>query len=720
MRATPDSGIALIMVLGLLTVMVLMAVTFAISMRTERLAAGNAADTVRAREMVHAALARALSDLAVTLGTNGLNSHASGVRVGRAYPIWSVTNSHTNVDGIARARWAYTNALVKGDATNYVPGALLAAAMNADYANNSNHWLPVESLAYNIFGQVIETNLMGRVAYVILNCSGLLDANYAGSGSAPRGMGTNPSEIAIANLDEIGAGRLGNFIDKRDDAVRFETMAHLNSIGSTAIDAPASNLFVYSRALPGYWDNALACVGTQVNLAGEATNLIAHQSYITNAFVSIGFGQFEAGVLYSNLIDYVDDDLTPSNFEYCVEAIPMINEIVVSNGVEVTAGSLATTRKYRVFTDIFIETFFPFVKSEIAFFTLNVTNTFSGTAGFLHPQTPFTQNNVPVSAGNYKYRIHIEKPQFEAGTVNSITLIAAIDPKIQLGTPTVNGDILRSSVSLTTTHDGSSIGRDNKAASYECLDPRFNYNPADAQQWRARVPAITASDAPLHDVNPWIFEWWAAHPDGDLDFAMHVANEPLESVAELGCLVYTPASPWQTVKLYGPARQRVLDVFGIKKHSSDAFITNIIYRGLVNPSPNVATDATAIVLADMPVNEYPGQSTFIKLSMDDDARPFVSRLYAGGSFTNLSDVSLNLTSNDFTKADSEIKRESYFRNAFNLFNLRQNMFTIILEAQAASGGNLPRNPARQRAVVIVWRDPYTGEMFVRHIKWLED
>lgn len=44
-----EKGVALIMVLGLLTVMVLMAVTFAISMRTERLAAGNAADTLRAR-----------------------------------------------------------------------------------------------------------------------------------------------------------------------------------------------------------------------------------------------------------------------------------------------------------------------------------------------------------------------------------------------------------------------------------------------------------------------------------------------------------------------------------------------------------------------------------------------------------------------------------------------------------------------------------------------
>jgi hypothetical protein len=40
--------------------------------------------------------------------------------------------------------------------------------------------------------------------------------------------------------------------------------------------------------------------------------------------------------------------------------------------------------------------------------------------------------------------------------------------------------------------------------------------------------------------------------------------------------------------------------------------------------------------------------------------------------------------------------------------------------QAVFGGNIPKNPAKQRAVAIVWRDPFTGEMFVRHLKWLGD
>ncbi len=51
------------MVLGILSVMVIMAVAFAISMRTERVAAGNYADSVRARQLVHVAIARAMADI---------------------------------------------------------------------------------------------------------------------------------------------------------------------------------------------------------------------------------------------------------------------------------------------------------------------------------------------------------------------------------------------------------------------------------------------------------------------------------------------------------------------------------------------------------------------------------------------------------------------------------------------------------------------------------
>jgi len=278
-----------------------------------------------------------------------------------------------------------------------------------------------------------------------------------------------------------------------------------------------------------------------------------------------------------------------------------------------------------------------------------------------------------------------------------------------------NVDVLKNPIVLTTTHDGKNIGRDNKAASFECLDPRFNYDPADLMQWRPRTPFLP-SDAPIAGVNPWTTGWWLTDLTGDVDSEMHVAGDQLRSVAELGCLVYTNA-PWKTVKLYGPNLHRVLDVFGLSADTSYIFMTNTVYRGRVNCNSNLALDATAIVFAEMPVDQYPGGPMIHAVDIDERHK-IATNIFYGIAFTNLSDIGRDITY--FPGATTELERESYFRNGFNLFNVRQNLFTIIIEAQVASGGNIPRNPVKQRAVALVWRDPYTGEMFVRSIKWLGD
>ena len=195
---------------------------------------------------------------------------------------------------------------------------------------------------------------------------------------------------------------------------------------------------------------------------------------------------------------------------------------------------------------------------------------------------------------------------------------------------------------------------------------------------------------------------------------MFVANQPLRSVGELGYLVY---APWRTVKLYGPNLHRVLDVFGLSTNTGDVLMTNTVYRGRVNCNSNSVLDSTAVVFAGMPVDQYPGGPSNSVLSMPN-AQIFASEIFGGGICTNLSDMGRNLAV--FPGANTELEKEAYFRNAINLLNVRQNLFTIIIEAQVASSGNIPRNPVRQRAVALVWRDPYTGEMFVRSIKWLRD
>lgn len=703
---TNNSGVVLVMVLGLLSVMLLLAVTFAITMRTERLAAGNAADTVRARKLAQIGLARVLNQLASDLGPTGLYSTSGGIPVGKAYPSWTVTNSYTNTDGVGFARFPTNIYLLRGEATNYVPRILWDAATNADFTSSSNHWLAVESLIYTndpSAGPPSESNLMGRMAYLIINCSGLLDANYAGGAS--RGSGTNPIEIAIENLNEI-AGKKGNFISRRVSDVRYETVGQLNVMGD--FHKPATNMFVYSRALPGYWNTNDSCVGTQVNLSGSASNLINRMSEITNAFAGAGFTAYESGVLYSNLIDYVDGDLTSSNFEYCVENVPMINEIVVSN-VMANAGL-----NYKMDTTIYFELWHPFVNNSTENFDLQYRATFTDIAV---PPSGFTPGNIGIWT---PLPPPLATPGARSFAVKSVLLLPSIilppgnvkfksmiDVRV---VSSATGKDVDEVYSIELTNENLSVPSFN-VASAECLDPRFNKDPGPLR-WRI------ASYATLGKINTWVTNYWANNPSCDGDSAMYVANQPIRSVAELGYLVYSSDKPWHTVKLYGPNLHHVLDVFGLSTNTSDVLMTNTIYRGLVNCNPNVATDAAAIVFADMPVDEYAGGPVGVTNVYMPGARAIASDIFSGGICANLSDLGRSLT--NFPIGNSELEKESYFRNAFNLFNLRQNMFTVIIEAQAASGGNIPRNPVKQRAVAIVWRDPYTGEMFVRHLKWLGD
>ncbi len=124
----------------------------------------------------------------------------------------------------------------------------------------------------------------------------------------------------------------------------------------------------------------------------------------------------------------------------------------------------------------------------------------------------------------------------------------------------------------------------------------------------------------------------------------------------------------------------------------------------------------------MPVDEYPGDPAFTNSSLAS-AQSIASYL-TNGVYTNLSDIGrcvTNLTALN-PLFSNELKRESFFRNAAGLLSVRQNVFEVIIEVQLAYGGIYPRyrNLAHQRAVAVVWRDPYTGEFFVRSFLWLED
>ncbi len=674
-------GIALVMVLGVLSLMMIMAVAFAISMSSARLASGNYADTVRARQLAEVGLARALGDIRQALGAD---LAAPGARV---YPDWPATNAiggQTNPPEYAT--------LLQGTAANFIPRALLGYAT----PEIANRW--AEVVATNADG---ETHLIGRVGYLIVNCSGLLDANTVGGGV--RGFGTNPAEIAVAAMPEVGAGA-NNLAALRDPPlpadVRYETVEELRAYSS---DSTPSNFFVYSYIPPGWWNGSTSL--PVVNLAGEVGELTtaARKNAILGGFVNAGYSGAEAGVLYSNLVDYVDNDSFPWNPVAGVEPVPMVNEVVVSNRVELVSDPPPT---YRSVAQVAVEWWHPFAGTG-GTYRLRTSATFawiSGAAGLL-----------PASFAN-----QVSLPFTVNGPALAVVPIPAASGPVEGNSSvrfrsTITVEVLNSagvpvdSSSVVLTNASSAAGCDFSAI--EFIDPRFNANAVDA-----RYTALHT----LYATNACTTNWWAANPGFDTDASMYVANRNLRVAGEVGFLAY---APWRTVKLYGPNRRPVLDAFALGTNAAETNVASV-RRGLVNPNSRQA-DALAAAFADLPVDEYPGgPSSALPWAA---ALNIAAQLQEGGDCTNVADIGGALTNFAALAAlgpalDNELQKESLFRNAAGLLSPRQNVFTVIIESQLAYGGVYPRykNLSHRRAVAVVWRDPYTGELFVRSFLWLPD
>ncbi len=712
------AGIALVMVLGVLSLMVLMAVSFAISMRTERVAAGNYVDTVRARQLAQVGLVRALDQIYNLCGTNLADSNL-------VYPRWSVTNSWTSTQANAAAD------LLKGSASNYVPRSLWAAASAA--ANPvlaSNHWLEI----YSKVGTDPDTgtNLAGRVAFMILNCSGLLDANFVGG--ADRGIGTNPVELALGAMTEAGSG----FANTRNTDVRYETQEELNELAE--IDFPATNLFVYSSAPAGYWSAspAPASVATQVNLAGDLAALRSRREHITNAFVKTGFSVDQAGLLFTNLLHYLDpaamtgpqfyDGIGGGEFSNAfVAPVPLINELVLDNKVtlEKLNDTAQDVHRYKLETTLWVELWNPFVRSDPMDVNIRLPSgqSYGGIGqpppakiecgavnprGFLFKACDFPDTIIHAPAGSIDVGVSNLSVEVWRADINMVDKVFPYrDLRLNITLPgTIEGDTQSGSVTL------------------ECVDPRFNWDPNDLSQWKS-PPTNSANK-----INQATLDFWSVDTECDQTPEMFMAyTNQVHSVGELGYLVY---APWRTIKLYGPRTHPVMDYFSIENSCGD-WVTNVIWRGRVNPStPN--REVLATVFADMPLDEYPGQPapgmTPLTPAQALAVAAFITNNTAPGAaaasgLTNLSDLCRLDWDTPFASAfagvvTNELQREAFIRNTAGLFNTRGQVYTVLIEAHVASSGNIPKKPSRQRAVAVVWRDAWTGEMIVRYLKWLPD
>jgi len=774
-------GIALIIVLGMLSVMMVLAVAFAISMRTERIVAGNHLEVVRSRQLVYAALARALRDIDQDLTRYNTEAYPAQwstrtVNLGTRNAVNLYTGEVVNL--LTKASldccgkfpspgkvmdksggWmvdsnAYWSPGALDDPLLWPPNGVWVESSNdsGTVQNNTTNTITAQSdgggpMDWGEWYRIRDPALpqwmpvgAGRIAYLIVNVSGLLDANFVGKTPEDRGVGSNVHDIVLSDLSDVV--NADAFVQDRDQYTNvglYETMFELKENNSGFVPTGPRNFHTYARA-PSEIDGQLPAL-----VSGTAGDLSGREADIKAAFERAHFApdaDVLAEILYANLIDYVDADSVPGSAVGSidgpyVEMIPMINEVRITNEVTDTDGNLSG------YLTVWIECAYPFVRSpggqfELEF-TVNVDAAALPPGVVFSPAMPFTFTSgqfmpVPESYTPFRFTFTVSGPNPGAG---GLRYTVDIDARIRSSgsevdrIPTLSLGILLPPVPTGGTV-GTAVGRD-------VIDPRLNWTD---QQWANNSPWHYYST--MGNINSNAILFLSNNQYGcDGDTRMHAANQPLRSLGELGYL-FSPGQsydrvpadlqpesnesyPWRTIRLYDYGNgqwDRVLDHFALEEGAS--------FKGRVNPNSEVG-EALRAVFDQMPLDSYPGGAATL-LSWANTL--YLADAIQACTWTNpvvrLSelgrrDVATNVFSTLGTNSvPSEIEKESFYRNSVELLHPRQNLFLILLAAQTVTDperyGSVPRTD--QRALAVVWRDPLPDSdghhpCFVRWFTWLK-
>jgi len=687
-RLGDRQGVALILVIGMLALMMVMGVTFAIFMRTERLAAGHFRADVQTRELLQAALARAMDGIDSSVGN-------------ASYPPWDILQSGGAGD-------INDNAL-SGAVSNWIPWAVLSAT------NAAPRWSADNELPSG-----------GKISYLVLNCSGLVDVNYAGG--TTRGSGTNVSEIQLSALSEVADATA--LVNGRP----YETLQELGVKAGVALSGKPQNLVTYSAFPTNYTVGAKLDL---VDISGDINALRSRKSDIISAFTRSGIT--DAAFAYSNLLYYVDPSVTPLNPDDLgtplTKAVPMINEVQVTNYVIIVPPG-----KCQTVVRVDVEWFYPFVKGNANTFDVvcDISVTGIGSTAVKYIPLSVTRTNASGYIANKAGPVYgrttfgtAVNPSVAFTSNDTVQLSIKVGAKMMQGATCVDSTPypydVASYFSVVGTNMTIPFSLNGGMKGFECIDPRFNWNTqAAGQQWASYTP-MNPNGSILPPAKNWIT---TQYMNGSKTYAnqyteMYVAGEPLHNVGELSYLLQGTKTldRWSTIKLCSDQRtsvslNRVLDNFVVP--------TSTNRHGLVNINSR-SPEALAAVFLGMPLEAYPGQSppetkVNTRAQALDLANELIRQTATPISLMSDYGTKTNLMTIAPVSGLSTLAAQAVIRNTAGLLHFRQNYFIVLLYAQPTKR---PKNDAVLSAVAEVWRDPVANPQgahprFVRSFKILSN
>ncbi len=743
-RTSDRSGVALIVVLGMLTVITILAVSFAIAMRFEQFTAKRYSDQVRARHFL---------DVGVVWAMEGVNQAMDGQPGGFPYPYYWDDSAPASFGHAYASRGDGPDVdLFTGSVTGMIPVSLWS-----DVANTQPGW------AY-VVGKDPETGTLtatnGRVAFLVVNVSGLIDANTCTGGTNDVDRFA-PGVVDFDALEEVVDPAA--FLDDRDAHRRYETLGELTSLNA-GIAGPSSNLFVYSydpdphRYMVstnglGRRDIALTnkfAINAITNYDGNHADAAFSNDYFRPLTDLLAAACVTNPVAIAwNVIAFLDEDrrpetgtATPWREDYGGEATPLINEIVLSR----LPDAPGRTNHYA----IDVEAWYPFVpRTSGEGYTLRVavfSNWVSGVAMAeimerANPAWSFEEALPEMRADDDSAFVVVSSPSERAISFPVDVTLPAIDG----GAPTSVRRFLPIGIAhyqthptLDTTVDVTVTNRVWVLARIlnpdgAIVDESLGYDPGAAEgddgallELRSEV-ALAADDPRVNShSNCWLA---AANTLGTTNAscsayasALHQGlpiyhhDGAVSNIVDIGQVVLSEAGPWRTIDLLDADRgQAIL----LDRLTASAVDTNAPWqRGLVNPNsrhPAVLRAMLGPPRIEQPVTQGTNAFDIEPTAFDAVIVEMTNAFYA--SFADMfADEYLAATlracapSNDV--ATTDYQREFLLRPLVNKASFRENLLAIIVAAESLSPDGAAVL-ARRRAFVLVCRDAYTGAWFVK-------
>jgi hypothetical protein len=767
-RLAPRAGAALIVVLGMLTVITILAVAFAIAMRFEQLTARHFADEIRARQFL---------DVAVLRAVEGVNRVMESQPGGFAYPFWGdfapTSFAHVCVSiGVS----GKTVDLFTGSVTNLAPFALWD-----DITHTAPGWLYAVGQDPDT-GHVTTTN--GRIAFMVVNVSGLIDANtcIVATNVADRFA---PGVIDASFLDDLADP--DRFAADREAHRHYETPAELAALNRGVIP-PLSNLFTYaydpnprqfivSTNKLGWRDIALTnrfdvnALTNYTDYSGAAfSNEYLHP--LTEHLRAAGVTNALAAAW--NVINFIDPDryphtgtATPWLEDFGNEAIPLINEIAL---YRVTDAAATNTNAYAVA----VEVWYPFVPRPLAAadgYVLQVAvfkEFVSGVAAdkimdhgtpawsFESPIPDMTADDTnaffvagwpqPASKQPIAFPVKVTTPgiganpsstrtQFLPIGVTSYTtyptdntpLVVTVTNRVWILARIVNGE--GRPVDESMGYDPSAQEGEDHAlyefraeAALAVDDPRMNGRTA---YWKPTTNSLGTTTNTLGTTNA--VASFAATPQSQ-GLPVYHPDGSLSNLVDIGQVFLPEAGPWHTFDLLdgGRGQAALLD-----RLTTVPAVTNAPWAyGLVNP--NSRHPAVLQAILGPPELEQPVTLATNRYAIDSNAFARVAEAmimqtswpYAG--FADMFDSSDRLLADALAAcapsnqvATTDYQREYLLRPLVRKVSFRQNLLLVIVAADALSPDGLTVM-ARRRGVALIYRDAYTGNWFVKQFFELMD